>query len=158
MGVKLPQPDHLSVDEAIVDLIEPTAWWALRQSIEPERGNCYGAALHVFTALARTGKAQLAHGAPLGHPESNIAGVRFGHAWVEWTVAGVRVVIDFSGDKAVLVQRRDYYRLGQIDGADVVRYSSIDQVMDLMFEHGHQGPWHEGAAPWVHDGELVEPD
>lgn len=149
------QVKQLLVSENLRALIEPEALWRLRLSIAPTLGNCYLAALQVFEAMQGE-KVALAHGAPIGQ-RGPALGLRYGHAWVEWNVCGVWAVVDFSSDKASVLDRRDYYRLGQVEGVAVARYFDRVKVLALLREHDHLGPWHPDAAPWVHaDGTMEE--
>lgn len=84
----------------------------------------------------------LAHGVVTG--QGPIAGLRYGHAWLEGVEDGVPMAIDFANDRKIVVLRAIYYQAGNIDSREVCRYTK-PQARQMLVEHQHYGPW-EGAA------------
>ena len=89
------------------------------------KGDCFVASLNW---VLENPSAVLVHGTPLGR--GPIAGVRFGHAWVE---AEGRV-IDPSNDNHVEIDAEAYYALGEIDPEKCHRYTR-DEVVEMMLKH-----------------------
>lgn len=138
----------MSLSAGVDEVIDVQAFARMRRLIPAERGNCYAAALRVAAMLSGEG-AVVAHGeATLGGGPRK--GERYSHAWVEVTMLGRRLVVDFSSDLCVIIDRRVYYRGGEISGADVHRYEPAEAER-MMHAAGHCGPWHAGALPWYGD-------
>jgi hypothetical protein len=97
-------------------------------------GDCYPAAARFLLSLGRNTDARLVHGVVSG--QGKLAGVRFGHAWVEingW-------VIDPSNGKKLCMARDRYYQLGKIDPSQSRSYS-YQEVLRATVQSGHYGPW-----------------
>ena len=97
------------------------------------RGNCYEAAAKLLTAHRGCAGAELVHGTVTG--QGPIAGVRYGHAWVE---VG-DVVLDPSNGRFVVARKSAYYAVGEIT-EPVSRYG-FEVALRLMLKHRHYGPW-----------------
>jgi hypothetical protein len=107
-------------------------------------GDCFEVAFRlVVDPLEEHGlprHARLCHGYVTGQGP-DVEGKRFMHAWVE---VGA-VVIDRSNGLDVTALRPGYYRLGQIDYAQVRRYSRW-QAAGHGLREGHFGPWEEVSS------------
>jgi hypothetical protein len=99
------------------------------------RGNCYEAAAKLLTVHCGCPGVELVHGTVTG--QGPIAGVRYGHAWVE---VG-DVVLDPSNGQFVVAGKLDYYAVGEIT-EPVARYAFREAAL-CMLETGHYGPWDE---------------
>ena len=77
----------------------------------------------------------LVHGIVTGQGE--IAGVRYGHAWVE---DEKELVYDYSNDREIILPKMLYYAIGQV--SNTVHYT-IDEVRGLVVETGIWGAWDE---------------
>lgn len=101
-----------------------------------KRGDCYQAAAeYLLDHGSRLGPdARLVHGLVTG--QGAIAGIRYGHAWVE---VG-DMVIDPSNGRLLHLRREHYYFLGQIRESELTRYSRA-QTRELMLDFLHYGPW-----------------
>jgi len=97
------------------------------------RGDCYEAAAMFVIGNAFCPGIVLAHGEVTG--QGKIAGIRYGHAWVEIGDA----VIDPSNGRKICMRRDAYYAIGKITGS-VVRYAPHD-ARRMMLETHHYGPW-----------------
>lgn len=86
------------------------------------------------------GKMKLCHGAVTltGGPN---AGVRAGHAWLEYVVCGITFVIDVAGGKEGTYPAELYYRVGQVNPEEIIRYDKVELVEEIL-THEHWGPWH----------------
>jgi len=104
-----------------------------------KRGDCYEAAAHFVIGNARCPGIRLVHGEVTG--QGKIAGIRYGHAWVELGDA----VIDPSNGRKICMRKADYYELGKITGG-VVRYSP-GEARHMLVETLHYGPWSESPPP-----------
>jgi hypothetical protein len=124
---------------------------------ETALGDCFIVALDFIVTLeddAMPDWHRLCHGTPVG--QGPIAGQRIAHAWVErdfpataagggpngdWPAMPARtIVIDLSNGAEVVMPREMYYRIGQIEEADVVRYTrreAIEHAVETM----NYGPW-----------------
>lgn len=102
-------------------------------------GDCYQAAGRLLMELAMVGdlEAVLVHAEVEG--QGPLAGVRYGHAWVE---CGTAVVLDASNGKARAVPRDIYYAVGQVDEIGNARSYTWDEARACMLDFGHWGPWH----------------
>ena len=74
----------------------------------------------------------LVHGIVTG--QSEIEGVKYGHAWVE----DGDMVIDKSNGRDLKIPKELYYMLGNI--SETIRYSMSDMRKKIV-ETGHWGPW-----------------
>ncbi len=97
-------------------------------------GDCYVAASRFLLMLGSGANAHLVHGEVEG--QGRIAGVRYGHAWVEINGA----VIDPSNGRNLCMNRERYYRIGKIAAAKVRRYS-FREMVEATAQFGHYGPW-----------------
>ena len=98
-------------------------------------GDCYEAAARFVIGNARCPGILLIHGEVTG--QGPIAGIRYGHAWVEIGDA----VIDPSNGRIVWGRKSAYYAIGKIT-TRVARYSP-SEARRLMLENLHYGPWEE---------------
>ena len=100
-------------------------------------GNCFCATAEALL-LAPTGT-QMVHG-EVSH--SQIQGLRYAHAWVEFEAEGITWCRDVSNGKDVSLPRELYYHLGQIrdEPGKLARYDRR-QAARNMVESGHYGPW-----------------
>lgn len=111
-------------------------------SLPDGEGDCFDTAVRVAAemhAMLRSyPRAQetlyVCHGLAIG--QGPIAGQQIAHAWVEYG----ELAIDRSNGGDYTLPRRRYYEIGQINDADVVRYTYRDALV-LMVKHGHYGPW-----------------
>lgn len=111
-------------------------------------GDCYEAAVR----LAETDSDMfICHGYVTGSPDTKVAGVRFSHAWcektVEFTINGHTInhveVFDHSNGRDIdNFPAQLYYKLGDIDAAEVVRYTYTEAVVHMVTTE-HWGPWDE---------------
>lgn len=81
----------------------------------------------------------LVHGEPLG-TGGEVAGVRFGHAWVEFEAGGVWFVLDQSNGGDHLLPRDLYYAIGHVDNRPTRRYTR-EEARLVILQQGHWGPW-----------------
>ena len=95
-------------------------------------GNCYFAAFAFFMKNLGLDGIKLVHGVPLG--QGPIAGVRFGHAWVEIG----DTVIDPSNGRFIVQRKERYYAIGHIE--TVVRYGRREVCARAVETETH-GPW-----------------
>ena len=98
-------------------------------------GDCYEAAAKLLYAHRSCPGIVLVHGTVTG--QGPIAGVRYGHAWVE---VG-DVVLDPSNGRFVVARKSTYYAAGEIT-EPVARYAFREAAL-WMLETGHYGPWDE---------------
>jgi hypothetical protein len=103
------------------------------------RGNCYQAAAEWIVDCYMAGQdladIRVCHGTALG--QGPIAGIRFGHAWIEVDEDTVLEVANGAYDE---FDRAGYYALGRI--RNVQRYD-FEQARRAMLDHGVYGPWHD---------------
>lgn len=97
------------------------------------RGDCYEAAAQLLYAHRSWPGVWLVHGTVTG--QGPIAGVRYGHAWVEIG----DVVIDPSNRRFVVARKSVYYAAGEITES-VERYTFLEAARQML-ETGHYGPW-----------------
>lgn len=107
-------------------------------------GDCFEAAIFKARELADTYEdVRVVHGVPLG-TGGEAEGLRFPHAWVEFTqMIGdfpVEFVADFSNGNEVIIPKQMYYQIGNID-PDFNKSFDVDEVERLIDENGHAGPW-----------------
>jgi len=106
-------------------------------------GDCYEAAFNwvyqhcLSPAADRVGdkNIRLVQGEVMGSEGSPIAGLKYGHAWVE----DGGMVIDRSNGRNLRMPRELYYALGRV-GTNVYRYTPA-QVRKKASKHRHYGPW-----------------
>lgn len=105
-------------------------------------GDCYMVAAKMVALENVYPHYLVCHGEATGR--NQIAGVRFGHAWIEGDIPemGGAVVFDFSNGLNVIVPRDAYYVMGEIDPTTVRKYTAQEAIA-LMLETGHFGPWEE---------------
>jgi hypothetical protein len=96
-------------------------------------GSCYQSAANLLFE-ARFTDMRLAHGTCTGHQE--IAGVAFGHAWVETE--------DLVFDRDNVFRKDLYYRVGACRS---VHLYTIEKARRMLLRHRHYGPWHEDNEP-----------
>ena len=96
-------------------------------------GDCYEAAAKLLEAHRGCPGIALAHGTVTG--QGRIAGVRYGHAWVEIG----DLVLDASNGRFVVARKPAYYAAGEI-AEPVARYTFAEAAR-RMVETGHYGPW-----------------
>jgi hypothetical protein len=104
-------------------------------------GDCYEVAGKYILdhALGREDEYQLCHGMVTG--QGDVAGIRFGHAWVERKVGANWVVIDHSNGLDVTdFNRAMYYLIGKIT-REGVNYYTPSEATEYMRETRHWGPW-----------------
>lgn len=98
---------------------------------ENKGGNCYVSALEEYVYSGYKGV--LVHGVVMGR--GAIAGIRFGHAWVERDGK----VIDKTMPKQMMELPIDvYYMLGEV--AITRKYTGIE-VARMVDKYGTYGPW-----------------
>lgn len=104
-------------------------------------GDCFVTAVEVADRLSRDDfpDVRIVHGEPLG-TGGEALGIRFPHAWVEFTVNGTTFVVDESNGNSVTIHGGIYYEAGNIVEADTRRYTT-DEARAKMLHHGHYGPW-----------------
>ena len=115
------------------------AWARITQVIRAQgMGNCYRAALTLATDARALGleNVTVIQGTLMG--TGDLAGVRFGHSWVEADIPdGTRVALDYASGNS-LVMDRDAYRFLQ-RAQDVHEYS-VAEAQNLA-ANGDYGPW-----------------
>jgi hypothetical protein len=93
-------------------------------------GDCYVVAAKLVAMEKVYPDYLVCHGEATGRHE--IAGVRFGHAWIEGELGSMGpVVFDFSNGGNHIVPRE--------------RYTAQEAIV-LMLRTGHYGPWDEDPA------------
>jgi hypothetical protein len=111
-------------------------------------GYCYSTCANwMLRNGADAEEALLVHGYPtlVGGPAK---GNRFGHAWIE---VGGSYCLDGNRLQKIPLQR--YYREGNIDPESCHKYT-FAEVVRLLTETGHAGPWHEPPSDAVFGGEC----
>ena len=76
----------------------------------------------------------LVHGEVTG--QGPIAGIKFGHAWIE---IGDEV-LDVSRGRSVRMPKVLYYGLGNVEEDKVFKYTP-EEMRRKILEYGHWGPW-----------------
>jgi hypothetical protein len=95
----------------------------------------------------------LVHGIVSG--QGPIDGFWFTHAWVEGVTAdGIKMVIDASNGRPIVMPQVLYYLIGQIDERVCERYRP-ETAKRRMIEYAHYGPW-DGAPASHIDPTLSE--
>lgn len=110
-----------------------------------KKGDCYRVAAHyLIDDDPKEGRSLfVCHGVATG--QGPIAGVRFGHAWVEWDLGDATFVIDQSNGLNVFMHRDRYYEIGKINPKEVVRYDR-EALRHTIHDHGTYGPWHDDGV------------
>jgi transposase len=107
-------------------------------------GDCFFSAISKAQELADVyDNVRVVHGVPLG-TGGEAEGIRYPHAWVEFTqnIGGIDIefIADFSNGNEVVVPKELYYKIGNID-PEFNRAYSIDEIEEKIEENGHAGPW-----------------
>lgn len=107
-------------------------------------GDCFVAAIDKARELANAyDNVRVVHGVPLG-TGGEAEGLRFPHAWVEFTQMfgdfPVEFVADFSNGNEVIIPKQMYYQIGKIDEGFNREYA-VDELDELIESNGHAGPW-----------------
>jgi transposase len=107
-------------------------------------GDCFFSAISKAQELADVyDNVRVIHGVPLG-TGGEAEGIRYPHAWVEFTqnIGGIDIefIADFSNGNEVVVPKELYYKIGNID-PEFNRAYSIDEIEEKIEENGHAGPW-----------------
>lgn len=111
---------------------------------DDELGDCYEAAAKFIVYdvdVDEVDKYFVCHGIVVG-TGGKVLGLRYGHAWVEMQPESGfgTLVIDKSNGNDVVVPKEMYYRVGQIDPQNVIRYT-VREARRLLVSSGHYGPW-----------------
>lgn len=118
------------------------------QDVPEGDGDCFSQAITQVRRLEREmmdnpsrgyTNIKVVHGYPLG-TGGEAEGLRFPHAWVEFTVNGIEFVRDYSNGNRVEIPKAMYYSIGNIDENDAKKYSYEDAIRS-MNESQHYGPW-----------------
>lgn len=107
--------------------------------MKTNKGNCYEMAGKAVTSGDIPGLV-LCHGFPICLNKDKHYGKRFGHAWCELNDS----VLDFSSGSQVVISRKKYYELGQIDQAKIKRYT-YEEAAELAVETGLWKDWRDQA-------------
>ena len=107
-------------------------------------GECYTNAFLFVTRQPDPTGWKVVHGVCTG--QGSIAGVRFGHAWVEISHNGRVWVYDPTA--RVCLPGEVYRKVGEV--TDTVEYST-DEILRLVAEHDHAGPFDATVAAAVHN-------
>lgn len=99
-----------------------------------KNGDCYVSAYRSLQEFTRKGvkKVKLVHGIVTG--QGAIKGIQYGHAWIEMN----GTVIDSSNGRNIVLPKRVYYTLGQIE---VTREYTYDEALEQAARYGTYGPW-----------------
>ena len=116
-----------------------TAASAVRQGEPDGDGDCYEAAAKLLMEHRDCPGIALAHGTVTG--QGAVAGIRYGHAWVEIGDA----VLDPSNGRLVVARKPAYYAAGEI-AEPVARYTFAEAAREML-ETGHYGPWEKRLSP-----------
>jgi hypothetical protein len=110
------------------------------QKMPEGSGDCFSTAVEQAAILAKKyDDVKIVHGYPLG-TGGEALGLRFPHAWVEFTENGVEWVRDYSNGNRVEFPKVLYYSIGNIEEKDANKYSR-DEAQKMMIERQHYGPW-----------------
>jgi DNA polymerase III epsilon subunit-like protein len=110
------------------------------QKMPEGSGDCFSTAVEQAAILAKKyDDVKIVHGYPLG-TGGEALGLRFPHAWVEFTENGVEWVRDYSNGNRVEFPKILYYSIGNIEEKDANKYSR-DEAQKMMIERQHYGPW-----------------
>ena len=128
----------------------------IREAVLPSGdagGDCYEASgKYIMDECLTDCDLILVHGEVSGQGE--LAGVRYGHAWVE----DGDTVIDKSNGRDLQMPKILYYTIGQIAGVDMSKWGqpefgsdvftegnlhkyTWDQARKKILDYGHWGPW-----------------
>ena len=105
---------------------------------EAGAGNCYPAAATIMIDLGRQLEdPRVVHAEVTGR--GPVAGIRFGHAWVEYGPGDNRMVLDLAnGNDVIDIPAAVYRALGQ---ADIIGEYDWEETLSLLVESGNYGPW-----------------
>jgi hypothetical protein len=110
------------------------------QKVPEGSGNCFSEAWMQAEKLATAyDRVRVVHGYPLG-TGGEAKGIRFPHAWTEYTERGIEFVRDYSNGNSVEMPKALYYLYGNIAEIDTKKYT-IEEAMQNMLEREHYGPW-----------------
>ncbi len=101
-------------------------------------GDCYEANGKYFMEHSMgggRGNMRLVHGEVTG--QGSLAGVNYGHAWVE----DGNTVIDVSNGRTIRMPKAVYYALGNIEWNDNIHKYKVDEFRRRVLDHEHWGPW-----------------
>lgn len=102
-------------------------------------GDCYDANGEYFMGRSifpgKDASLRLVHGEVTG--QGPMAGVNYGHCWVE----DGNTVIDVSNGKTLKLPKAAYYALGQIDKNDNIHVYTPQQFRQKVVQYEHWGPW-----------------
>lgn len=111
-----------------------------KKNLPAPTGDCFEAAGRYITDHKEVEGIYLVHGEVEG--QEHLAGVRFGHAWIEQG----EDCIEVSMGRFVVVPKILYYNLGQIYGHEppwepnIHRYTPVETVINIL-KYKHWGPW-----------------
>ena len=110
------------------------------QKIPKGKGNCFSEAVTQARKLADAYEdVKVVHGYPLG-TGGEAKGLRYPHAWVEFTENGIEMIRDYSNGNKFELPKDLYYAIGNMDEKDMKKYN-IKQAEKFMNETQHYGPW-----------------
>lgn len=108
------------------------------KTIPYEPGECFTQSFELLVNNSHIEDLELVHGVCIGSPNSEIAGVKFAHAWLEFKYHRVPFVIDHMRQESPILQQF-YYQAGSV--RDCRRYPRR-LAIQLALSAGHSGPWH----------------
>lgn len=111
-------------------------------------GDCYQAAFDTMLHYP-AGDLRLAHGTCTG--QGPIAGVAFGHAWLE--LADGTLVFDVANGRHAVLAKAAYYRIGK---CRKVKLYTRHEAMRMAVKHRHYGPWDRETKKAVHAKKPVD--
>lgn len=97
-------------------------------------GNCFENCARQLIDLPGRPDVVLVHAQCTGH--GKIAGEEYGHAFL---LIGNQWVMDMTTDRVVMVEKDDYYRLGNV--REIARYTR-GKMFKALRKYRHFGPWH----------------
>lgn len=100
--------------------------------LSDDGGDCYVAAIDLMCMIPRELEPRLVHATVTG--QGPIAGVRFGHAWVEIG----QVAFDFSNGREIAMRAGRYREIGE--ASDVREYTRTEAAEHIRRTE-HAGPW-----------------
>lgn len=122
---------------------------------EENTGQCYNRAFKVMlNHYEKKHNIRLVHGTPKyfgeGDGDSH-DGERMQHAWIEITprdpIAPIVVMDGSQGiEHLIVVTRKQYYDLGEIEEEHVIRYTP-EEAINTALEFNHYGPWNDDHPP-----------
>lgn len=98
-------------------------------------GDCYEANGRYFLSNLGNKNLRLVHGEVTG--QGGLAGVNYGHAWLE----DGNTVIDVSNGRNLRLPKVVYYALGGIDRNDNYHVYDASKFRQRVTKHEHWGPW-----------------